>query len=205
MDAAERRVRQRRAFWTKQLHHWHWISSALCLVGMLLFAVTGITLNNAAHIEATPATRQQQAQLPATLRAHLRAEQPLPDAVTAWLQQTFAVSAAGRAVEWSASEAYISLPQPGGDAWLSIDRRNGVVEFEQTERGAIAWLNDLHKGRHTGTVWSWFIDLFAAACVVFCLTGLFLLHLHGRHRPATWPVVGLGFLVPLLLALFLIH
>lgn len=203
--ALERKARQRRAFWTKQLHQWHWISSALSLVGMLLFASTGITLNNAAHIEAVPTIVQQQAQLPETLLARLHEEQPLPSAVTAWLQQTFAVSVAGRTVEWSADEAFISLPRPGGDAWLSIDRRQGVAEFERTERGVIALLNDLHKGRHAGTVWSWFIDLFAAACVVFCLTGLFLLHLHGRHRPATWPVVGLGFLVPLLLALFLMH
>ena len=36
-DAVNRRARQRRAFWTRQLHQWHWISSALSLVGMLLF------------------------------------------------------------------------------------------------------------------------------------------------------------------------
>src|SRR5690606_16470761 len=43
-----------RAFWLRQLHQWHWISSAICLVGMLLFAVTGVTLNHAAEIEARP-------------------------------------------------------------------------------------------------------------------------------------------------------
>ena len=42
---------QRRAFWMRQLHQWHWISSALCLVGLLLFALTGITLNHAGAIE----------------------------------------------------------------------------------------------------------------------------------------------------------
>ncbi|PAX96938.1 hypothetical protein CKW48_13495, partial [Bordetella pertussis] len=43
---------KRRAYWLKTLHQWHWISSALCLLGMLLFAVTGLTLNNASHIES---------------------------------------------------------------------------------------------------------------------------------------------------------
>ncbi|NIV36045.1 MAG: hypothetical protein GWN58_43325, partial [Anaerolineae bacterium] len=33
--------------WLGTLRQWHWISSALCLVGMLLFSVTGITLNHA--------------------------------------------------------------------------------------------------------------------------------------------------------------
>ena len=31
-------------FWLKQMRQWHWISAAICLIGMLLFAVTGITL-----------------------------------------------------------------------------------------------------------------------------------------------------------------
>ena len=30
---------RRRSFWLKTLHEWHWVSSALCLLGMLLFAV----------------------------------------------------------------------------------------------------------------------------------------------------------------------
>ena len=37
------------------------------------------------------------------------------------------------------------------------------------------------------------------------ITGLFLLHLHARQRRMTWPLVGLGLLIPLLLALLLIH
>ena len=43
---------QRRGFWLRTLHSWHWISSAICLVAMLLFAITGITLNHSAAIEA---------------------------------------------------------------------------------------------------------------------------------------------------------
>ena len=206
-DGVNRRARQRRAFWTRQLHQWHWISSALSLVGMLLFAITGITLNNAASIEAAPVVTRAQAELPAPLLTTLQENRPLPAGVTAWLADALDVDvkSATRTVEWSADDAYLSLPQPGGDAWLSIDRMTGAVEYEHTSRGAIAYLNDLHKGRHTGTAWSWFLDLFSVACVLFCLTGLFLLHLHGRHRPATWPVVGAGFVIPLLLALFLIH
>jgi len=51
----------------------------------------------------------------------------------------------------------------------------------------------------------WFIDLFAVACVVFAGTGLFLLQLHSRHRPGTWPVVTLGVVIPSVLALLFIH
>ena len=47
--------------------------------------------------------------------------------------------------------------------------------------------------------------MFALACVVFTVSGLFLLQLHARQRRTTWPWVGLGLLIPLLLALIFIH
>ena len=56
-----------RSFWLKQLHSWHWISAAVSLVGMILFAVTGITLNHAASIPGKPVTVEQTRTLPAPL------------------------------------------------------------------------------------------------------------------------------------------
>lgn len=203
---------QRRAGWLKTLHHWHWISSAVCLLGMLLFSVTGITLNHAADIAARPQVEQRTAQLPAELLATLERNQaaatataPLPAALQPWLRDTLAVNPAGREAEWSAAEVYLPLPRPGGDAWLRIDRASGAVEYERTDRGWVSYLNDLHKGRNTGTAWRWFIDIFAAACLIFSLTGLLILKYHAGNRPATWPVVGLGVVIPALLVLIFIH
>jgi hypothetical protein len=195
-------------FWFGTLRQWHWISSALCLAGMLLFAVTGITLNHAAQIEARPQVSQHQAQLPQALQAQLRAAPPaqgLPSALRDWLEAELQLSLAGREAEWSDGELYIALPRPGGDAWLSLALDSGSLEYESTDRGWIAYLNDLHKGRHTGSAWSWFIDLFAVACIVFSLSGLLLLLRHAGGRPGTWPLVGLGLLLPVLLALLFIH
>ena len=62
---------QRRVFWLRTLHQWHWISSAVCLIGMLLFAITGITLNHAAKIEASPEVTHLTATLPAPVVAML--------------------------------------------------------------------------------------------------------------------------------------
>lgn len=193
----------RRAFWTKQLHQWHWISSAVCLAALLLFAFTGFTLNHAGSIEASPRVDRQSLVLPVSLRAPLAGEDErkaaLPEAVSGWLAPRLSERLAGRAAEWSADEVYLSLPRPGGDAWLSIDRATGAVEYERTRRGWIALVNDLHKGRNTGPVWAAFIDVFALACLVFALTGLFLLKLHAPRRALTWPLVALGLLLPLLL------
>ena len=201
---------QRRGFWLRQLHQWHWISAAMCLVGMLLFTATGITLNHAARIEAAPRVDNRTTELPAPLLAQLadapeQGNTPLPADVAAWLGTELELSLGRRPAEWSPQEAYLSMPSPGADAWLSIDRETGAVEFERTARGWVSYFNDLHKGRNAGPAWGWFIDVFAIATLVFCITGLFLLHLHARQRRLTWPLVGLGLVVPVLLILLFIH
>ena len=207
--APSTQARRRRGYWLKQLHRWHWISAAISLVGMLLFAITGITLNHAGAIEASPTVATRTATLPAEVLRSIAAppgdRAPLPPALRAWAAGALAVKTGAAEAEWSESEIYLALPEPGGDAWLSIDRATGAARYERTTRGWISYLNDLHKGRNAGAAWAWFIDVFAGACIVFTLTGLILLQLHAAHRPSTWPLVGAGLLVPALLALFFIH
>ena len=119
---------QRRGFWLRTLHQWHWISSALCLVGMLLFAATGITLNHASQIPATPVVTNRTIELPAGLAAELTrlaeraaerpadANAPLPDAAQDFFAESFGVRPGSRVAEWSGDEIYVSMPRPGGDA-----------------------------------------------------------------------------------------
>lgn len=206
-------ARASRAGWLRQLHQWHWISSALCLLGMFLFSITGITLNHAADIEAKPVVVRQAATAPPALVAQLAKyaadhdgdKAPLPAAAEAWLRTTWSIKAGGREAEWSVDEVYLPLPKAGGDAWVRIGLEDGAAEFENTDRGWISWLNDVHKGRNTGTAWIWFIDIFAGLCLVFCITGLLILKFHATNRPFTWPMVGLGILVPVVIALLFIH
>lgn len=201
-----------KAFWTKQFYLWHWVSSALCLGAMLFFAFTGITLNHAADIPAKPQVTELKTTLPPELLKTIgpdetAAEQkkPLPAEVAQWLTRELKQHIGKPTADWSELEIYLSLPRPGGDSWLTLDRETGAVHYELTKRGAISWLNDLHKGRHTGTAWSWFLDIFSVSCVVFCLTGLVLLHVHARRRPGTWPVVAAGLLLPVVIILFFLH
>lgn len=201
-----------RAWWLKTLHQWHWISAAISLVGLLLFSVTGITLNHAASIEASPRITSLERTLPESLQAELTTlaamhdeAPPAPPALRSWIAREFSVDIRGRELEWAPDELYVALPRPGGDAWLQIDLDNATAVHEMTSRGWISYLNDLHKGRHAGTAWSWFIDLFAVACLLFAITGLLILKLHAKNRAATWPLVAAGLLLPLLLAILTIH
>jgi hypothetical protein len=202
-----------RAFWLKHLHQWHWVSAAACLIGMLLFAITGFTLNHANWVSAKPEVTSRTVPLPEPLHQELvalaadkdGAKEPLPETASDWLNATLGIRAAGREAEWSADEIYVSLPRPGGDAWATLDLASGEVTHELTDRGWISYFNDLHKGRNTGPAWSLFIDVFAFAALIFAVTGLLLLKMHSNHRPATWPMVGLGLVLPLLIAILFIH
>ena len=202
--------KSRKAFWLKQLHIWHWMSSAVSLIGLLLFAITGFTLNHAADIEGAPVVTQKSAQIPPALLTRLKAsvpdaeKAPLPPSVVQWIEGSFAVKASSEA-EWSEGEVYLPAPRPGGDAWVAIDLATGEASSEITSRGWISYLTDLHKGLNSGGEWSLFIDIFSFACLVFAITGLFLLQLHSAKRKSTWPLVGFGLAIPAAIAIIFIH
>lgn len=203
------KIKSSSGFWFGSLRQWHWISSAVCLVGMLLFAITGITLNHAAQIKSKPEITTIEAQVPLELLDKLvmpeEDKAPLPLLLIEWLGQTHKINVVDQLAEWSEDEIYLSLPRPGGDSWLSIDLASGDLTYELTDRGWVSYFNDLHKGRNTGAVWSWFIDIFAVACIIFCITGLLLLQRYANNRPTTWPLVGLGLVLPWVLILLFIH
>ncbi|WP_300428391.1 PepSY-associated TM helix domain-containing protein [uncultured Thalassolituus sp.] len=189
------------------VRQWHWISSAVCLVGMILFAFTGITLNHAADIPAEPVRNTIEDDVSPGILSVLegRSEGALPLAVRRWLADQHGILAPDSEAEWDGAEIYLGMPKPGGDAWLSIDLESGSFIYENTDRGIISYLNDLHKGRNTNAAWSWFIDIFSVLCLVFSLSGLWLLARYAKQRPGTWPLVTLGVVAPLILLVLAAH
>lgn len=192
----------------RTMHSWHWISAAICLAALLLFCITGITLNHADAIAASPQVIKRELPLPVSLRPVLSAGKDgdtLPEPLADWIEDEFDIDTEGAVVEWSPGELYVSAPGPGRDAWVMFDRAGNSVSSEVTDRGWIAYFNDLHKGRNTRLVWKIFIDLVAAACVFFALTGLVLLWIQARQRTSTWPLVSLGVAVLVVLMILFAH
>jgi hypothetical protein len=200
---------RRRMILYRTMHQWHWISAGVCLAALLLFSITGVTLNHAGAISARPQVNKHEAQLPETLRAQLAGVHATADAVppeiAEWIAREFDLSTRGAVPEWSDEELYLSAPGPGRDAWLSIDRETGAAKSESTDRGWVAYFNDLHKGRNTGLVWMIFIDLVAAACLFFSITGLVLLVIQAKQRKSTWPLVTGGVALVVVLMIFFAH
>ena len=72
-------------------------------------------------------------------------------------------------------ECVVSFKGPGYAADAFIDRESGHYRLTETYHGFIAVINDLHKGRDTGPVWSVVIDVSAVLMTFISLTGLVLL------------------------------
>jgi hypothetical protein len=200
---------RRRMVLYRTMHQWHWISAGVCLAALLLFSITGITLNHASAISAQPKVDKHGAQLPEPLRAQLAgvhaAADEVPAEITDWITREFGWSTRAAVPEWSDEELYLSAPGPGRDAWVSIDRATGAATSEATDRGWVAYFNDLHKGRNTGLVWMVFIDVVAAACLFFSITGLVLLVIQAKQRKSTWPLVAGGVAIVVVLMIFFAH
>ena len=192
------------------IRKWHWMSSALCFVCMLLFSVTGITLNHAGSIEASPTTTHLEGVVPESVMTELvlakeQKNMEMPEPILRWFNDTHKLKFSRTQAEINDTELYLALPRPGGDAWLSVDTETGDFEYESTSRGWISYANDLHKGRNTGMAWIYFMDVFAVACIIFSVTGFLLLQRYADTRSQTWPLLGAGLVVPILFMLFLIH
>jgi len=189
---------------------WHWISAAICSIGMLFFSWTGITLNHAGDIPANTDLTTIEAELPEAIlqswRSIKQKKSTLPDNVHQYLTEEQKISISkGLLGELNDGEFYLAMPNPGVDAWLSIDLDSGELIYERTDRGWISFFNDLHKGRYTNDAWRWFIDIFAVISIVFCLSGLWLLYKQSAFRLSTWPIVSLGVLAPLIIILISLH
>jgi len=191
-------------FWRNQLRQWHWISSALCLSGLLLFAVTGFTLNHAGQIEAGPKTTHVEKTLSSVDLTTVKDKRPLPRGLRDEIRALTGADVGAVPAQVQDGEIYIDLTTPGVDASVTIEA-GGHVTYERTDRGLIAVLNDLHKGRHAGPAWGLFIDLVAVACVIFAVTGFGLLWLYEKHRRVTWPLVTLGLLLPFIVFMIFVH
>ncbi|WP_426369680.1 PepSY-associated TM helix domain-containing protein [Pseudocolwellia sp. HL-MZ7] len=192
------------------VRQWHWISAAICIVGMLFFSWTGITLNHAADIPAKNDIATIETQLPdALIQTWLPVENEknaLEKNIIEHLDKQFGLSIPSNVQgEFSDGEFYLAMPEPGVDAWLSIDVESGELIYERTDRGWISFFNDLHKGRYTNTAWIWFIDAFAVGSIIFCLSGLWLLIKQTSFRLSTWPYVTLGVLIPFIIILTNLH
>lgn len=179
-----------------------YVSSAL-LGLVLLFAITGFTLNHADWFDSRADSGVLEYPLPVELLNTLQNTPHNQTALLEYLTQSHGLNHP-RAVEvdLDAEEITLDYPLPAGYAFVTVLLGDELMELEYQNGTVIAWLNDLHKGRHTGAVWSWIIDGSALLMTLFALTGTVILLQNRKYRSTGSLSVLAGLLAPWLIAVF---
>lgn len=161
-----------------------WVHTYLSLVGfaaLLFFAVTGLTLNHADWFESGgEREREWTAAVPRELLE--AGTEPDPEAFAAWLRREHGVH--GELHDWSSDgeRALLVLKGPGYSVDADIELRAASAAVRERRLNAWAVMDDLHKGRDSGSAWSWVIDLGAIVTALSALTGLWLLFYVKKRR-----------------------
>lgn len=162
----------------------HIYLTMLGLLVMLLFGITGYTINHEDWFGAlTPQTTETQQTLPATLVAG--------DAVhlVEHLRQSLKIGGAMTSFADFDDEIALSFKEPGESWEITISKATNQANLRQEVYNLTATLNNLHRGRHTGAIWRWVIDLSALLIVLACVTGFVLWLALPRRRQ-----LGIAFL-----------
>ncbi|RVU27077.1 peptidase [Sandaracinomonas limnophila] len=166
------KLKTKLASWSRWIHIY---LSMFSFIVVLFFSVTGLTLN---HLEWFP-----EKEVITELKGNIASNWVnISDTskidklkIVEFLREKNKVKGLVNDFRIDDSEISISFQGPGYAADAYIDRLTGKYELTTNEMGAIALLNDLHKGRDTTQSWKWVIDLSAIFLIVISLSGLILL------------------------------
>jgi len=174
-----------------------WLHTYVSLAGfaaLLFFAVTGVTLNHADWFEGGG---EREREWTADVPRELLPEDAEPDeaALAAWLHAEFDLH--GEVHDFSADAAQVSivLKGPGYSVDVDVDRDTAKASLREQKLNSWAVLDDLHKGRDSGRVWAWVIDVSAVVMAISAVTGLWLLFYVKRRRNPGLIVAVIGLAV----------
>ena len=169
---------------TARIARWlHIYGSMFSFVVVLFFSATGITLNHPDWLAAA----EQRTRYAGYIDTAWLAEPETPDArlrIVERLRAAHGITGAVSDFRIDEREASISFKGPGYAADAFVTRQTGEYELTETRLGLVAVMNDLHKGRDSGTPWRWVIDISAALLIFVSTTGLVLLYFLHKHRAA---------------------
>lgn len=175
----------------------HVYTSMVCLLLVLFFSATGLTLN---HPNWAFGSKLHKTTVSGTLPAKWQQGATIDwFVVDEYLRSTHSLRGEVSDHQGDAAGASISYKGPGYHASAFIQLATGSYELTTEAQGFVAFMNDLHKGRDTNRSWNWLIDVAAVLLIVISLTGLGLqLFLKARRRSAVYTALG-GSLIALAL------
>ena len=181
--------------WCRKLHVY--VSTALFAL-LIFFCLTGITLN---HPDWFEGQGQHQIKVlaisPDLSDLLMQAEPPSVPVLEAYIQETTGLEHP-RSIDIDREEGtwIFDYPLPAGYASVMIDSVSQELTLEHQMGSMIALMEDLHKGRHTGAVWSVVIDVSAGLIIFLAITGMVLVFQQARWRLSGLVLALLGLIGP---------
>jgi uncharacterized protein len=186
-------------FWRRRvamISRWlHIYLSMVSFAIVFFFAVTGLTLNHADKFGDQLHSVQEHGKLPLNWVNTPDTSRIAKLEIVEYLRKINGVRAALTDFRIDDSQIGISFKGPGYAADAFISRETGGYDITKTSAGFVGMINDLHKGRDTGSTWSVFIDVSAILMTLVSLTGMLLMLFIKRKRVSGLIVAVLGLLL----------
>ena len=164
------------------ISHWglllHIYTSMAGFTLVLLFAVSGLTLNHQDFGWGDPKIRTSTVDMPKALLA-------MPDKTAIGNQLKGVLGIRSQVTDYheDPDQIQVTFAVPGKRTVVIIHREDGKSDVESETRGILGKIDDLHKGFDSGSTWYWIIDISAVILIVSSLTGMItLLALRARRR-----------------------
>lgn len=180
-----------------------WLHIYLSMVSfaiVLFFSVTGLTLNHPSWLGG-----DKQVNVKNTGKLDVKWVNN-PDTnkiakleIVEFLRKTYGVKGFVSEFRIDDTEITVTLKGPAYSCDAFIDREKGTYEVSEIKMGVVAVMNDLHKGRDSGSGWSWIIDISAVFLILVSLSGLILLCFIKKKRVAGFITAFMGLVISYLI------
>jgi uncharacterized protein len=178
-----------------------WLHIYLSMVSFAIvffFAVTGLTLNHTEWFADQQRTAQRTGNVESKWVKTDTDDKVAKLEVVEQLRRAHNIKAALSDFRIDESQCAVSFKGPGYSADAFINRESGEYELTENRMGVVAVLNDLHKGRDTGRVWSQLIDVSAVFMTLVSVTGMALIFFLRRRRVSGLVSTVIGAIICLL-------
>jgi uncharacterized protein len=178
--------------WSRLVHVY---TSMICLLLVLFFSITGLTLNHPSWGSGST-VKMVKGTLPAAWKSganidwlvvdeHLRSANGVTGQVTDHRNES--------------GDTSITFKGPGYVASATIDPATGSYDLSTDAQGLVGVMNDIHKGRNTTSSFKWVIDIIAILLIIISLSGLVLQFFLRKRRRSAYITAAAGAVLGLIL------
>lgn len=165
-------LKKRTAAFSRWLHLY---LSMFCFLIVLFFAVTGLTLNHVEWFDGQQVENKFEGTLPPQWVNNADTSKLKKLEIVEFFRNTYGIKGYVSDFLIEDEQCFLSFKGPGYSADAIINRQDGSLQLTELRLGLVAVLNDLHKGRDSGSRWSWLIDISAVFLTLVSLSGLMML------------------------------